>query len=172
MTSRSDVLRTVMLGTGTTQSGLSRLSGVHQPSISGFLSERVEISDDQLDRLLSCMGFRLEVVRRPVVPELNRSERRSWRLHRQLSILLTRETFDEWRPTLERNLDRLNSRVTGQPHERNLKRWRELIERGDLPGLHRVLTGLDRDSIQMREVSPMSGLLTQEQRREILEQAG
>jgi len=69
MTSRSDVLREVMLETGTTQSDLSRLSGVRQPSISGFLSGKVDLSDDQLDRLLSCMGFRLEVVRRPVVPK-------------------------------------------------------------------------------------------------------
>jgi plasmid maintenance system antidote protein VapI len=56
------VLREVMLDSGTTQSDLSRLSGVRQPSISGFVSGRVDLSDDQLDRLLSCMGFRLEVV--------------------------------------------------------------------------------------------------------------
>ena len=48
-----------------------------------------------------------------------------------------------------------------QPHEQNLDHWRQLVYRGDLPGLHRVLTGLDRDSIEMREVSPMSGLLPQ-----------
>ena len=65
---REELLREVMLETGTTQSDLSRLSGVRQPSISGFLSGRVELSDEQLDRLLSCMGRRLEVVRRPVVP--------------------------------------------------------------------------------------------------------
>ena len=171
MATRSDVLRKVMLETCTTQSDLSRLSGVRQPSISGFLSERVEISDNQLDRLLSCMGFRLEVVRRPVVPDLTRSERRSWRLHRQLSTLLTRETLEDWRPTLERNLDRLGGQVTGQPHERNVEHWRQLVERGDVPSLHRVLTGLDRESIEMREVSPMSGLLDQEQRRKVLEQA-
>ena len=41
---------------------------------------------------------------------------------------------------------------------RNLDRWTSLIDRGDVPGLHRVLTGLDRDSIEMREVSPMGGL--------------
>jgi plasmid maintenance system antidote protein VapI len=64
MTSRGDVLRKVMLETGTTQSDLSRISGVRQPSISGFLSGRVDLSDDQLERLLSCMGYRLEVVRR------------------------------------------------------------------------------------------------------------
>jgi hypothetical protein len=172
MTNRSDVLREVMLQTGTTQSGLSRLSGVRQPSISGFLSERVDLSDDQLDRLLSCMGFRLKVVRRPVVPELTRSERRSWQLHRRLSTLLNRESLQEWRPTIERNLNRLQGGVTGQPHERNLDRWQDIVDRGDLPGLHRVLTGLDRDSIEMREVSPMSGLLPDKQRREALELAG
>lgn len=63
-------------------------------------------------------------------------------------------------------------RVTGQPHERNVDRWRQLIDRGDLPGLHRVLTGLDRDSIEMREVSPLSGLLHDEQRREVLTLVG
>lgn len=172
MTSRSDVLRNVMLETSTTQSDLSRLSGVRQPSISGFLSGKVDMSDDQLDRLLSCMGFRLEVVRRPVVPKLTRSERRSWQLHRRLSTLLNRESFEDWRPRIEHNLDRLRERVTGQPHERNLDRWRQLVDRGDLPGLHRVLTGLDRDPIEMREVSPMSGLLPDDQRREVLKMAG
>ena len=172
MTSRSNVLREVMLETGTTQSDLSRLSGVRQPSISGFLSGRVDLSDEQLDRLLSCMGFRLEVVRRPVVPELTRSERRSWRLHRRLSTLLNRESFNDWQQTIERNLKRLEEQVTGQPHERNLDRWRQLVDDGNLPGLHRVLTGLDRESIEMREVSPMSGLLPDEQRREVLAAAG
>jgi transcriptional regulator with XRE-family HTH domain len=172
LTSQSDVLRKVMLETSTTQSDLSRLSGVRQPSISGFLSGKVDISDHQLDRLLSCMGFRLEVVRRPVVPKLTRSERRSWQLHRRLSTLLNHLSFEEWRATIERNLDRLSDRVTGQPHERNLDRWQQLVDRGELPGLHRVLTGLDRDAIEMREVSPMSGLLNEEQRRDVLKMAG
>lgn len=172
MTSRGDVLREVMLETGTTQSRLSRLSGVRQPSISGFLSGRVDLSDEQVDRLLSCMGYRLEVVRRPVVPTLTRSERRSWQLHRRLSTLLDRDRLEDWRPTIERNLDRLNEQITGQPHERNLQRWRDLVEHRDLPGLHRVLTGLDRNSIEMREVSPMGGILTQEQRSEVLAMVG
>lgn len=172
MTSRGDVLREVMLETSTTQSDLSRLSGVRQPSISGFLSGRVDLSDDQLERLLSCMGYRLEVVRRPVVPKLTRSERRSWQLHRRLSSLLNRDSLQEWRPSIERNVERLTDQVIGQPHERNLQRWRDLVDRDDLPGLHRVLTGLDRDSIEMREVSPMGGLLTQEQRSEAMVRVG
>jgi transcriptional regulator with XRE-family HTH domain len=165
------VLREVMRETRTTQSGLSRLSGVRQPSISQFLSGKVDLSDEQLDRLLSCMGYRLEVVRRPVMPDLTRSERRSWRLHRQLSSLLTKDSLEKWRPVIERNLQRLHGSVTGQPHSRNLDRWDSLVESGDVLGLHRVLTGLDRDSIEMREVSPMSGLLPQSERQAILQEA-
>lgn len=172
VTGRGDLLRDVMLETGTTQSGLSRISGVRQPSISQFLSGKVQLSDEQLDRLLSCMGYRLEVVRRPVQPHLTRSERRSWQLHRRLSSRLTRTSLGEWRPTIERNLERLRSGVTGQPHRRNLERWTSLVFHGDVIGLHRVLTGLDRDSIEMREVSPMSGLLPQDDRAEILAGVG
>jgi len=161
-----------MLETSTTQLELSRLSGIHQPSISQFISGKVELSDEQLDRLLSCMGYRLEVVRRPVEPTLTRSERRSWQLHRRLSSQLTRTSLEQWRPTIERNVERLRDRVTGEPHVRHLDRWTSLVDEGDLRGLHRVLTGLDRDSIEMREVSPMGGLLTQEERREVLAKAG
>jgi DNA-binding transcriptional regulator YdaS (Cro superfamily) len=157
-----------MRETRTTQVGLSRLSGVSQPSISQFISGKVDLSDEQLDRLLSCMGYRLEITRRPVAPDLNRSERRSWRLHCRLSIRLTTDSLEEWRPTIERNLERLRNRITGQPHSRNLDRWNLLVNHGDVLGLHRVLTGLDRDSIEMREVSPMSGLLPESERQAVL----
>ena len=61
-----EVLREVMTESKVSQSELSRMSGVRQPSISQFLSGRIEMSDEMLDRLLSCLGYRLEVVRRPV----------------------------------------------------------------------------------------------------------
>jgi len=157
-----------MLETGTTQTTLSRVSGVHQPSISQFLSGKVDLSDEQLDRLLSCMGYRLEVVRLPVKPELTHSERRSWMLHRQLSSHLTKESFEEWQPKLLGNLDKVRSGVQGRVHLENVERWSELILRGDVVGLHRAMTGLDRGSIEMREVSPFSGLLPDQERLEVL----
>ncbi len=107
-----------MLETSSTQSDLSRLSGVRPLSISGFLSGRVDLSDDQLERLLSCMDYRLEAAHRPVVAKLTRSERRSWQLHWRVSSLLNCDTIQEWRPTIERNVGRLSGQVTGQPHER------------------------------------------------------
>lgn len=166
---RRTLLREVMAQTGTSQSELSRLSGVHQPSISKMLSGRIEMSDEQLERLLACMGRRLEVERRSVEPRLTRAERRSWRLHRSLARSLGESRLEEWKPIIERNLERRKRGVRGQPHERNLKRWKSLIERRDVRGLRRVLTGLDRDSIEMREVSPMGGLLSDEERRQALE---
>ena len=168
MSTRGDILEQVMTEVGITQSELSRISGVHQPSISQFLSGRTDLSDDMLERLLECMGYCLEVVRRPVQPELNRSERRSWLLHRQLSRHLTPETLVEWTPRIHSNLDRLRFGVIGQPHTRNVERWRDLVDRGDLPGIRRVLTGLDRDSIEMREVSPLGGLLSQDERDSVM----
>jgi transcriptional regulator with XRE-family HTH domain len=168
VTTRGQILRKVMLETGISQSELSRISGVRQPSISQYLSGRGHLSDDMLDRLLSCMGYRLEVVRQPVRQELGRSPKRSWELHRRLSSHLTPETFSEWRPIMLRNLIRLCKDTRGQPHLRNLDRWQHLIQDGDLPGLHRVMTGLDTDSVEMREVSPMRGLLSQQERAEVL----
>ena len=168
MVFRGELLHGVMVETGTTQSELSRISGVRQPSISAFISGRVQMSDDMLERLLSCMGYRLEVVRRPIKSDLRRSPERSWRLHRQLSTHLSPSTFQQWRPTMLRNQRRLRVNVKGQPHLRNLDRWQDLIERGDYSGLRRVLTGLDIDSVQMREVSPMGGLLSQDERSEVL----
>jgi transcriptional regulator with XRE-family HTH domain len=171
MNSRGDVLREVMLETGVTQSELSRISGVRQPSISQFLSGRGHLSDDMLDRLLSCMGYRLEVVRRPVKQKMGRSPERSWRLHRQLAMHLTPDSMIEWRTIMLRNLRRLRESTRGQPHLRNLDRWERLIEDDDLQGLRRVMIGLDTDSVQMREVSPMGGLLSQGERAEIVRRA-
>ena len=165
---RSEVLLTVMHETGTTQSELSRLSGVRQPSISQFCSDKLDLSDGQLDRLLSCMGYRLEISRRPVSPTLTRSERRSWMLHRELARQLTPSTLAQWHPRIKRNLRLLRSNVKGQPHLRNVDRWESLVARCDVPGLQRILTGLGRDCIEMREVSPLAGLLADEERIRVL----
>lgn len=105
------------------------------------------------------------------MPELTPSERRSWLLHCRLSSRLTTDSLQDWRPVIERNLQRLRDSVTGQPHNRNLDRWESLVRQGDVLGLHRVLTGLDRDSTEMREVSPLGGLLPQDERQAVLREA-
>ena len=167
MSSRREILCEVMSETDSTQSELSRMSGVNQ-----YLSGKIEMSDEMLNRLLTCMGYRVEVVRRPIKIEAGRSLMRSWRLHRQLSMHLSPKSLVGWRPLVMRNLDLLRQSTQGQPHLRNLDRWRQLIEDGDVPGLRRTMTGLDTDSVQMREVSPMGGLLPPDERSKVLELVG
>ncbi len=161
-----------MIKTGTSQSQLARLSGVHQPSISQFLTGKIDFSDDQLDRLLSCMGYRLEVARRAVDVELTRSERRSWVVHRQLATHLSAASLDEWRPTILANIERLRTGVRGQPHLDNLDRWQRIVETADVSAVRRALTGVDRQDVEMREVTPMGGLLPDDERRQALRSAG
>lgn len=104
----------------------------------------------------------------PDEDQLTRSEKRSWLLHQRLSTHLTESALEHWRPTIERNLERLRDGVRGQPHQRSLDPWESLLQSGDQEEIRRVLTGLDRDSVEMREVSPMGGLLSQEERTEVL----
>jgi hypothetical protein len=51
---------------------------------------------------------------------------------------------------------------------RNIDRWSELVSSGDQREIRRLMTGLDTDSIQMREVSPLGGLLSQDERQRVL----
>lgn len=67
------------------------------------------------------------------------------------------ERFREWRPTILGTLKRLQGSVHDQPHTRKLDRWGKLVREGDISGLRSIMTGLDTDSIEMREVSPMDG---------------
>ncbi len=121
-----------------------------------------------LERLLDCMGYRLEVIRRPVEPVLTRSEQRSWRLHRQLSTHLTQQSLRGVAPADRGTAQPAPLAGDGPaPHPQH-QRWGGLLGSGDVSGLRRVLTGLDRDSIEMREVSPMGGLLSQEERQQVL----
>jgi len=90
---------------------LSRVSGVKQPGNSQFVSDRTDLSDDRRDQLLSCMGYRLEVVRRSYKVELSRAEERSWRLHRQLARGLPSATWPDWEPVVLSNLDKVRAGV-------------------------------------------------------------
>jgi plasmid maintenance system antidote protein VapI len=165
------ILRDVMVATGTSQSQLARISGVKQPSISQFLGGTIEFSDDQIDRLLSCMGYRLEVSRKAVDADLTRSERRSWSVHRQLATHLNATALSDWQATIFVNIVRLRAGVRGQPHVANLDEWQHLVSTEDVPALRRVLTGVDRHSIEMREITPMGGLLPDAERRHALKVA-
>lgn len=172
MGNKARLLQQVMASTNTSQVALARMSGVHQPSISQFITGKTELSDRQLERLLNCMGYELHVLRQAVEPTLTHSERRSWILHRELATMLDPQTFSEWVPKLTRNLERLTRSISGEPHTENLKRWAELIRSQDINAMKRAMTGLDRNAVEMREVAPFSGFLPADRRSQLLPKRG
>lgn len=168
---RAAILREAMTQTDTTQGVLARISGVRQPSISGFLSGRVPMSDEMLDRLLACMGYELVVTRSAAQPPMTRDSRRRWLLHRELASTLDEGSWPVWQKTMRAGIRRLRASTRGQPHQRNLDRWQHLADTGDLAALRRVLVDPSEEGIAMREVSPLGGLLPNDARLRVLAEA-
>lgn len=156
---RREILLAVMQETATSQSEAARISGVRQPSISQVLTGRTQLSDDQLDHLLCCKGYQLVVTRSAAKPVLPASELRIWGLHREIAKHPTLDTFQAWLPAILQGLQDLHECVTAGTHLGNVAPWRDLVAKADPSSVHRVLTGHDRDSIGMREVSPMGAAL-------------
>ena len=100
--------------------------------------------------------------------EMNRSSLRTLMLHRSMVSKLNEETLSSWTPQIHQNLERLSNSVQGHPHVENLERWRRIVETQDVETLRTVLDSADPNSIEMREVSPMGGLISQDERLSIL----
>ena len=160
---RSEVLRRGMDSTGTSQMELSRLTGLPPSKISRYVSGKLEPSEPTPKLLLSGLGLRVGFNVSPVPME--RTKRRSWLLHREISHKLGVSGIDEsgW-DRMQRNLERVRSNTQGAVHERNLDRWQRIIDSRSLRNLQRVLVDTSTDGIEMREVSPMSGFLTEDER--------
>lgn len=154
--------------TGTTAGRLAGFSGVGESLISQFVCGEGDFDQAELDLLLACMGFEIKPDRSIAVVEMSRSECRSWLAHRELSAYLTKWPGIDWQSTVFANIDRLRRGTRGQPHMDNLDRWRRIAEEGGLRDIRHPLVGLDRRAIEMREVSPMGGLLPDDLRRQAL----
>ncbi|WP_415086680.1 helix-turn-helix domain-containing protein [Micropruina sp.] len=156
-----------MDSTGTSQVELSRLTGLPPSKISRYVSGKLEPSEPTLKLLLSSLG--LQVGFDVSLVPMERTKRRSWLLHRQISRKLGMSGIDDsgWE-RMQRNLDRMRSNVQGRVHERNLDRWQHIIDSRSVRDLQRVLVDTSTDGIEMREVSPMTGFLTEDERLGVL----
>lgn len=90
--------------------------------------------------------------------------RRTLTLHRSLAERLDAAALASWTPRILANADRLETGVQGRPHVRNRVRWRRLAAAGAVAGIRAVLVSVEVDGIEMREVSPMGGILPEAER--------
>jgi transcriptional regulator with XRE-family HTH domain len=148
------------------QSELSRITGVSQGRISQYLTGKLEPSEPTLERLVAGLGLEITLTVQPVTME--RTKLRSWMLHREVSKKLSDGIGEQDWLRLSRNLDKVRSGTRGQPHERNITRWQQIIDHRDQKQFRRVLTDTSVDGIEMREVSPVKGFLTEDERLDVL----
>lgn len=153
---------------GVTQTELSRLTGVPQPRLSAYINGQVGLSLAMLTYLVSALGNTVTARVTTAPADLNRSDHRSWRLHRAVAGKLNDTTLAAWRPAVEANICDLRGRVHGEPHDTNLTRWETFVQNGDVRACKRVLLDLSPDGIAMRNVSPWAGVLSPEERRTAL----
>jgi transcriptional regulator with XRE-family HTH domain len=158
-----------MGATGVSQVELSRLTGLPPSKISRYVSGKLEPSQTTFELLMSSLGVQVRFEVSPVPME--RTKRRSWLLHRRISLNLGVMGIDNagWEQ-MQRNLERRRANTQGPIHERNMDRWQSLIDARSLRELHRVLVDPSLDGVGMREVSPMLGFLTEEERLDILKE--
>ena len=168
---RSDILRRGIESVGVSQVELSRLTGLPPSKISRYVTGKLEPSEATLDLLLSSLGLRVDVEVVPV--SMERTKRRSWMLHRQISRKLGVAGIDDsdWQ-RMQRNLDQVRSLTQGPIHERNLDRWQQIIDDRSARDLQRVLVDTSTDGVAMREVSPLTGFLTEGERLGVLAVVG
>jgi transcriptional regulator with XRE-family HTH domain len=154
---------------------LARRCGVTAPTVVDW--ERSEaagaIQVGTLYRALAAMGERLAVRSRAETIEFDPLERREQRLglelHRSIAIKLVADP----ELVLESARQRLGSM---RPSLRGgalawLDQWEQLIEDRDVGGLIVVMLGTTQHDIDMRSVSPFTGLLSPEEREEVLARA-
>jgi transcriptional regulator with XRE-family HTH domain len=172
MNEAATVLRQAMADHGMTQVELSRLTGVAQGRISEYVHGRTGLSGDMLAYLLSALGLQpsITVVARDPFP--NRSDKRSWLLHRAVARKLTPATWPQMKALVDRNADRQRPGLRGEPHLTNLSRWQRLFAGGDLKEIRRVLLDVGEEGRAMRDVSPLAGALSEAERLEALSELG
>ena len=154
---------------------LARRCGVAAPTVVDW--ERSEaagtIQVETLHRALAAMGERLAVRSRAQTIQFAQLERREQRLglelHRSIAIKLVADPES----VLESARARLGSMRTGLRGGALewLDQWGQFIEGRDVGGLIVVMLGTTQHDIDMRSVSPFTGLLSPEEREEVLVRA-
>lgn len=171
----STLIRDARLRRGVGVRELARRCGVAAPTVLGW--ERAEASESiqfgTLERALAAMGERLTVAGRPEHARAERLERREHRLGLELHRTIAMKLIEHPEPVLASARERLSPmRESVQGGAKAwVDRWESLIESRDLGGLVDVMLGTTQADIDLRSVSPFTGLLSADERRDVITRA-
>ncbi len=154
---------------------LARLCDVAGPTVVDW--ERSEaagtIQIETLQRALAAMGERLVVASRSKWLDLQPLERREQRLGLELHRSIAMKLVADPGAVLESARSRLGPMRSGLRGGALtwLDQWSDLVTERDIGGLVAVMLGTTQHDIDMRSVSPFTGLLSSAERSEVLKRA-
>lgn len=150
---------------GLSQRALAQRGGTSAPTIAAYEAGDKEPRLTTLDRLAGAAGFRLRIEVEPATADhLQRTDRRSLALHARVFDHLLRD------PESVRKIARRSLKVMGEanPDARPwLEEWAQLLD-GPLHELAAVLLSTGQHARGLRRSSPFAGVLSQEERLEVL----
>jgi transcriptional regulator with XRE-family HTH domain len=151
--------------TGLSQRALAQRGGTSAPTIAAYEAGDKEPRLTTLDRLAGAAGFRLRIEVEPATAaDLQRTDRRSLALHARVFDHLLRD------PESVREIARRNLKVMGEANPDAtpwLEEWALLLD-GPLHDLAAVLLSTDEQACGLRRSSPFAGVLSHEERLEVL----
>lgn len=152
---------------------LARRLGVSAATVQNY--ERAEASGGiQLDTLRRALGaldatVSIRVGTTPQHRPARREERVSLELHKKVAERLLRDT-DSTLANVNRFATEARRRV--DPYTAGLlDEWMRLADARNLPGLLHAMTATDQHSIDMRQVGPFNGILSDDERLDAIRRA-
>jgi transcriptional regulator with XRE-family HTH domain len=163
MTTPDNILRRLRRASGFSQRELGRRAGTSNASLVAYAKGRQDPGLATLQRLADAADCDLVI---EVRPRLTAPEVRTLELHRLIAEKLS-EDPDRVLSLAKKNLDRMRRSDPGHRSWPYLDAWQELIE-GSVQGLIRVLTSTDAAARDLRQASPFSGVLSDDERVSVL----
>jgi len=154
-------VRSLRTAAGWTQAQLADAGATSQPAIAAYETGRKSPTLRTLRRLAASAGLSAEI---SYHPRLTREDRRSLVIHRAIARRLQHDPG----PVLERarrTLARMSE--VASPSSQPLREWSVLLDR-PIEALVPVLTDLSGWARELRHVTPFAGVLSAEERKEVL----
>jgi transcriptional regulator with XRE-family HTH domain len=162
------LLRRERQAAGVTLEELARRAETSAPTLSNYERGRKEPRLSTVERILRAIDRRLTLTSEPVggTAPLTRKDRQSLALHLRVAEKLLTD-HDQVAGVARRNLERLYETHRSGRSDYYLDSWQDLLD-GPLTSLLDVLTSTSQRARDLRQASPFAGVLTAEERDELL----
>ena len=161
----SERLKECRANAGLSQHALAAAAHTSQPTVAAYEAGRVTPNVVTLARLLDACGFAIDVVPDADEPRWTRVEEKSLAVHRQIAARLLLDPTNVVKKA-RCNLDKLQTADHGHARRR-LDEWDRILDRRAdeivTAMLARTQTGID-----LRQMTPFAGVLTDTERRRAL----